>query len=128
MPVAVLPDDALVVRGGMNLPENFTEGTGVVISEEGLITGASVNSAANVSLKKLIAADRRIGFKGILHGQIGVTTVGKIRDSGGDVVPSKSTNNPYHATLSGLTPEKASELFRPTKPNPHKKRNRRGAK
>jgi hypothetical protein len=126
--MAELPDDALVVRGGMNLPENFIEGTGVVVDEEGLITGASVNSAAEVDLKKLIAADRKIGFKGILHGQIGVTTVGKVRAAGGNVVPSKSKTNPYHASLSGLTPEKAGELFRPTIPNPFKKKNRRGSK
>lgn len=126
--MAELPDDALVVRGGMNLPENFADGTGVEIDKQGLILGASVNSAADVDLSKLVATNRKIGFKGILHGQIGVTTVGKIRAAGGNDIPSRTRGNPYHATLSGLTPEKASELFRPTTPNPSKKKNRRGGK
>ena len=123
-----LPDDTLVVRGGMNLPENFIEGSGVEIGNDGILEGVSVNSAADANLETLIKADPKAKFPGVLHGQIGVTTVGKIRAAGGDVISSKSRTNPYHATLQGLTPEKASELFRPTIPNPCKKKNRRGRK
>jgi hypothetical protein len=128
MTMAILPADALVVRGGVNLPGNFTEGAGVEIDEDGLLQGVSVNSFPGADLKKLIASDHKIGFPGILHGQVGVTTVGKVREAAGDVAASKTKKNPYHATLSGLTPEKASELFRPTMPNPYKKKNRGGRK
>jgi hypothetical protein len=49
-------------------------------------------------------------------------TVGKIRAVGGEVVPSPTKKNPNHATLSGLTPEQASDLFRPTAKNPSRSR------
>ena len=126
--MAVLPDDALVVRGGANQPENFTEGTGVEIGDDGLLKNVSVNCASGASIETLLAADPKTGFAGVRHGQYGVTTVGKIRACGGNVIPSRSKKNPFHATLVGLTPEKASELFQPTVPNPFKKKNRRGAK
>ena len=51
--------------------------------------------------------------------QVGVTTVGTIRAAGGDVVASPTRTNPHHATLSGLTLEQASQLFRPTVKNPN---------
>lgn len=51
------------------------------------------------------------------NGQIGVTTVGEVRQAGGDVIRT-SGRSPYHATLTGLTPEQASQLLRPTIPNP----------
>jgi hypothetical protein len=38
----VLPDDALVVRGGANEPANFTEGTGVLTDAAGLLSEVSV--------------------------------------------------------------------------------------
>jgi hypothetical protein len=53
----------------------------------------------------------------IPHGQIGVTTVGKVRAAGGDVVRT-SGRSPNHATLTGLTPEEASRLLTPTVANP----------
>ena len=53
------------------------------------------------------------------RGQVGVTTVGKVRALGGEVVPAPTQKNPNHATLGGLTPEQASSLFRPTVRNPN---------
>jgi hypothetical protein len=35
--MAPLPDDALVVRGGLNLPENFAEGSGVMVDSAGKV-------------------------------------------------------------------------------------------
>lgn len=58
---------------------------------------------------------------GIKNNKVGVTTVGKIKEAGGEVVPSPSTSNPNHATLSSITPAKAEELFNPTIPNQAKK-------
>lgn len=94
-----LPDDAIVVRGGRNQPDNFATGSGV-------------------SLADLTAPNRATGYPGIPHRRVGVTTAGAIRAAGGEVVPSPTWANPCHATLSGLTPNRASELFRPTIPNP----------
>ena len=101
-----IPDDALVVRGGKNRPEDIRRGTGTHPSG---ITGVSVESAAGVSVAELARA--------IPHGQVGVTTVSEVRKSGGDVIRT-SGRTPYHATLTGLTPEKASQIFTPTIPNP----------
>jgi hypothetical protein len=116
--VAALPDDALVVRGGTNLPEFFQHGSGVSVGESGKLDNVSVNSAAGASVAELTAPIPSTGYPGILNNQVGVTTVGQVRAAGGDVVPSPSGKNPSHATLHGLTPTQASELFRPTIKNP----------
>jgi hypothetical protein len=113
-----LPQDALVVRGGQNLPENFAKGSGVTVKSGGVLDGVSVNSAPELSITDLTAPDPQTGYPGILNNQVGVTTVGAVRACGGDVVRSPTRANPNHATLSGLTPEQASELFRPTVANP----------
>src|SRR5262245_12110570 len=120
--MATLPDDALVVRGGQNLPESFAQGSGVAVGEDGRVQSVSVNSAAGLSVAALTAPNPTTGYPGIPHNQVGVTTVGEVRARGGDVVPSPSRNNPNHATLSGLTPEEASELFRPLVPNPSRRK------
>jgi hypothetical protein len=113
-----LPDDALVVRGGENLPESFAQGSGVAVEASGKVQGVSVNAAPGLTLKDLTAPNAQTGYPGIPHRQVGVTTVGRIRAQGGDVNPSPSKKNPSHATMSGLTPEQASSLFRPTVKNP----------
>jgi hypothetical protein len=114
-----LPNEALVVRGGQNLPANFAQGSGVMVDEGGRIQGVSVNAAPGVSVQELTAPNPHTGYPGIPHNQVGATTVGAIRAAGGDVVSSPTRTNPYHATLSGLTPEQASQLFRPTIKNPN---------
>lgn len=45
---------------------------------------------------------------------------GDVREVVGNVVkpPSVKGNDPYHATLSGITADQAEELFRPTQKNP----------
>jgi hypothetical protein len=101
-----IPDEAFVVRGGRNFPGDITHGTGTHPSG---VTGVSVESAAGLSVAELAAA--------IPHGRIGVTTVGAVREAGGDVIRT-SGRSPYHATLTGLTPEQASRLLTPTIPNP----------
>jgi hypothetical protein len=116
-----LPDEALVVRGGRNLPDSFTQGSGVAVDAGGTIQGVSVNSAAGLTLQELTAPDPQSGYPGIPHNQVGLTTLGAIRAVGGEVVPSPTRTNPHHATLGGLTPEQASSLFRPTVRNPNKR-------
>jgi hypothetical protein len=102
----VIPDDALVVRGGKNRPEDIARGTGIHPSG---VAGVSVESAEGATVKQLATA--------IPHGQVGVTTAGKVRAAGGDVIRTAG-RSPNHATLTGLTPEKVSDLLTPTIPNP----------
>ena len=103
-----IPDEALVVRGGRNQPEDLRRGAG---THPGGVTGVSVECAEGLSVDELATA--------IPHGQVGVTTVGAIRAASGDVVRT-SGRSPHHATLVGLSPEEASRLLTPTIPNPAK--------
>ncbi len=57
----------------------------------------------------------------IPHRQIGITTVSEVRKAGGDVVRTAG-RSPYHATLTGLTPEQVSKLLTPTVLNPRRER------
>jgi len=104
--VEPLPDEALVVRGGRNRPEDIRRGMGIHPSG---VTGVSVECAAGLTVVELAAV--------VPHGQVGVTTVSEVRKAGGDVIRT-SGRSPYHATLTGLTPEQASRLLIPTIPNP----------
>ncbi|MBI1916066.1 MAG: flavoredoxin [Planctomycetes bacterium] len=104
-----IPDEALVVRGGRNLPGDLRRG---IATHPSGVTGASVECADGLSVEDLAAA--------IPHGQVGVTTVGAIRAAGGDVVRT-SGRSPHHATLVGLSPEEVSRLLTPTIPNPARK-------
>jgi hypothetical protein len=105
----LLPDDALVVRGGRNAPADLRRGT---TTHPSGITGISVECAAEASVEALAAV--------IPHNRIGVTTVGADRAAGGDVVRT-SGRSPHHATLIGVSPEKASRLLTPTRANPGRK-------
>jgi hypothetical protein len=106
--VTKIPDEALVVRGGRNRAEDIRRGIGTHPSG---ITGISVECAVGLSLAELALT--------IPHGQIGVTTVGEVRQAGGDVIRTsgKSAN---HATLTGLSPQQVSQLLTPTVLNPAK--------
>jgi hypothetical protein len=104
---SLLPDDALVVRGGTNTPEQVRNG--IDRHRASGIVGVSVQSAAGLNAEELAV--------GLPHGRVGVTTVGRVRAMGGDVVPT-SGRSPHHATLTGLTPEQISGLLNPTVPNP----------
>ncbi len=105
-----LPDEALVIRGGMNAPDQFTLGSGVHTDRTGSLSGVSVHSAAGISLEALAQY--------VPNNQIGVSTVGTVRQAGGDVVPKPTRNLPYHCELEGVTAEAASRLFTPTRRNP----------
>ncbi|MBD2307463.1 flavoredoxin [Chroococcidiopsis sp. FACHB-1243] len=103
-----IPDEALVVRGGRNRPEDIRRGIGTHPSG---VSGISVECAVGLLVEELAAT--------IPHGQIGVTMVGKVRLAGGDVVRTSGRSS-NHATLTGLTPEQISKLLTPTFPNPAK--------
>ncbi|WP_305729406.1 RHS repeat-associated core domain-containing protein, partial [Burkholderia ubonensis] len=106
-----LPNEAIVCRGGSCTAEKFRQGSGVTVGANGKLDGVSVNSATGRSLDELT--------DGIPHGKVGVTTVGNVRAAGGDVVASPTRNNPNHATLSGITAERAEALMTPTVRNPN---------
>jgi hypothetical protein len=103
--VEKIPDEALVVRGGRNRPEDIQMGIGTHPSG---IIGISIQCEVGLSIEELV--------KVIPHGQIGVTTVGEVRKACGDVIRTSGTG--YHATLTGLTPEQISNLLTPTIPKP----------
>ena len=109
----VLGNDTPVVRGCTNKADQFTNGSGVTTGSDGKSNGVSVNSSNGLNIDQL--------SEGIPNGKIGTTTVGEIRDIGGDVIPSPNGRNPNHATLSGITANQAEELFNPVIPNPSKK-------
>jgi hypothetical protein len=104
-----LPNDALVVRGGLNTPESVASGFGTHPSG---VTGVSVESAPGKSVAELAA-----GPPPIYNSKVGVTTVGDVRALGGDVIPTQGMR-PNHATLTGLTPQQISGLLQPPIPNP----------
>lgn len=101
-----IPDDALVVRGGRNRPEDIRRGTGTHPSG---VTGISVECAVGLTVTELAEA--------IPHGQIGVITVSEVRQADGDVIRT-SGRSPHHATLTGLSPAAASDLLTPVVANP----------
>ena len=101
-----IPDEALVVRGGQNNPNDISRATG---THPNGVTGISVECAVGLTLEELA--------KLIPHGQVGVTTVGAVRNVGGDVIRT-SGRSPHHGTLTGVSPEQASVLLTPTMPNP----------
>lgn len=104
-----LDDDAHVVRGGTCLARQFAGGSGVTTDEDGKLHGVSVNSKNGLTVEQLSV--------GIPNGQIGVTTVKIVRENHGTAIPSPTLRNENHALLSGITAQKAEEIFK-TGPNP----------
>ena len=109
-----LPDDALVVRGGLNSVELLEIATGVTIDEAGNLHGLSVNCAPGRTVAELAA--------GRPNRQVGVTTVGAIRAAGGEVQPDTTRGNPYHCLVGGISAQVAQELFNPLVLNPNRVR------
>jgi hypothetical protein len=98
-------DEANVVRGGMCQPKQFVMGT-----HPSGVTGFSAETGT-MSVNEL--------SKALPNNQVGVTTVGKIRAIGGDVIKTAG-RSPNHSTVTGLNGEQASKLFSPTIKNPFK--------
>jgi hypothetical protein len=115
----VLPNEALVVRGGSANPcgANSVEGiaAGTDTHPSG-VTGFPVESAPGKSINQLVQESPTTSK----YGQIGCCTVGQIREAGGDVVPTEG-QSPNHATVTGVTPQQANQLLTPIIPNPVKK-------
>lgn len=101
------------MRGGTCTVERFCGGSGVTVDKNGALQGVSVQSFRGVSIQELSQR------QWVPNNQIGVTTVEAIRSMGGSVQSSPNGNNPYHATMSGITPAQAEVLFSPAIQNPN---------
>ena len=104
-----LPNEALVVRGGVKVSEN------AVGTHESGVTGVSVESAPGKSVQQLATESPIVSG----YGQVRCCTVGDVRSAGGDVIPTQGLS-PNHATLTGLPPVKINEVLKPPIPNPAK--------
>ncbi|MFT3874362.1 MAG: hypothetical protein QM714_17250 [Nocardioides sp.] len=100
----------MLVRGGTNTAERFANGSGVTSDAAGYLSGVSVNSGRTVEE----------AARGIKNNQIGVSTVGDIRNAGGSVTRDPTPHNPNHCLISGCTADVLSNLFTPTVKNPRK--------
>ena len=108
-----LPDDGVVVRGGLCTADRFQKASGVVPEENtGKLAGVSVNSRGGASVLELSSTIR--------NSSVGTSTAGAIREAGGTIVPSPSTNNPYHSMIYDLTAEQLQNLFNNVIANPNK--------
>jgi RHS repeat-associated protein len=114
---ASLADDALVIRNGEMVAGSFTNGSGVVADEAGVLSGVSVKSANGLRVDELAT-----GPLITKNGQIGVSTAGAIRNAGGKIIPDNPVNpvNPFHCETCGLTEEQFLEIFK-QQPNPIKR-------
>jgi hypothetical protein len=86
------------------------------MDQNGRLQDVSVNCAARRSVRELTAT--------IPNRQVGIMTVGSIRLLGGEITPAPTAGNttagnPFHARLSGITPQQAEALFTPTTANPN---------
>lgn len=111
------PRPQYVVRGGIASAQSFRNKP-QELDERGCLVEASVQTFPGVSPEELGS------FLG--NGQIGVSTLlNVLAIPGAAIVPDPILNpetgeviNPYHALLSGVTPEQAESLFLPdTRPN-----------
>ena len=110
---SIFDPGTIVCRAGTCTADLFRNGSGVEIDAQGKMSGVSVTAANGKTLKELSCK--------LPHKQIGWTTIGEITAAGGTVIPSGSTGNPYHADMSGITPEQAENLFKPNvTPNPNR--------
>ena len=113
----ILSDTDLVVRGGTCTVDRFINGSGVV---QDPITG----KLSDISTQARPNADLETLAKPFAHKQVGVATVGDIEKAGGIITLDGELNSiggtkiKNHATVDGLTPEQAEELFNPTQKNP----------
>lgn len=102
-----VPDSTIVCRGGSCSKDAFTNGKGVVTDPTtGNLSGVSTGIGDSVAAAS----------KSIPHSKVGVTTAGDIRAAGGQVVNDRGN----HADVSGVTAEKAAELFKDVVKNPNK--------
>jgi hypothetical protein len=84
-------DDVVLVRGGLNQPENFASGTGVVTHADGTLSDVSVFSGTSV--------EDAVRNSPIKNGQVGSASAGDVRRAGGTVDPTPTANWPNHCSI-----------------------------
>jgi hypothetical protein len=100
-----------VYRAGTCTAKFFETGTGVTVGADGKMSGVSTAVAPGKT-------DADVGAY-FPNKKMGIATYGAIVKAGGAVVASPTAANPYHSTLSGITPAVAESLFTVvTNPNP----------
>lgn len=99
-------DATIVCRGGGCTKAAFEAGKGVTKDAAGKLDGISTGIGQTV----------KEAASNIPHPKVGVTTVGDIKAAGGKVVNDRGN----HANVSGVTAEKAAELFKTVVKNPNK--------
>jgi RHS repeat-associated protein len=111
-----IPDSAFVVRGGVATEKQIAQGIGPHRDVPGL-TGFSAQSRAGATVEEL-ASRGGVGGGPFPHGQVSVTTAGKLRCLGCDVVSSPGAGANHVTVVPGrATPAEISDLFVP-RPNP----------
>lgn len=104
-------DSDAVYRGGICTEQLFLNGSGVTIDSKGNMNGVSVIVAPGKTPEEATAS--------LKNKKVGVSSISAVIKAGGTIVASPTANNPYHASLSGITPAKAESLFKPSViPNP----------
>lgn len=89
-PLDCLPDDAVVVRGGLMLPADFARGVQSHFDTEGVYALSVFSTARRTADEIAIAVP-------LPHPKIRTSTVGRVRAAGYDVVSSPGP--PGHADL-----------------------------
>lgn len=101
--IAAYSSSDKVYRAGTCTAKFFETGTGVTIGADGKMSGVSTAVAPGKT-------DSDVGAY-FPNKKMGIATYGAIVKAGGAVVASPTASNPYHATLSGITPAVAETLF-----------------
>ncbi len=102
--------------GGVATEKQIARGIGPHRDVPGL-TGFSAQSRAGATVEEL-AARGGVGGGPFPHGQVSVTTAGKLRCIGCDVVPSPGAGANHVTVVPGrATPSEISDIFVP-RPNP----------
>ncbi|HAP74486.1 MAG TPA: hypothetical protein DCR14_00195 [Acidimicrobiaceae bacterium] len=81
----------VLVRGGLNGPEKFTGGTGVVQHADGTLSDVSVFSGSTV--------EDAVRNSPIKNGQVGSATAGEVRAAGGTVTSTPSGPWANHCSI-----------------------------
>ena len=106
-----IDDDTELVRGGAG-GKPFSEGTGVTTNPDGTLDGVSSAGEKGSSTEETTKKGR------IRHGKIRTTTVGEIKELGGEVIPDGGSDG-NHCTINGCTEEQLGEAFGEPQPNPN---------
>lgn len=112
-----LSENAIVCRGGTCSADILEKGA-ERIGKNGELYGVSANAADNIAEDTLVK--NLPNSKS--YGKYGATTVGRIRQLGGDVIKDvKNGSNKFHSLINGLTSKQLNKLFE-VKQNPFKRK------